>query len=97
VIDYAAGGSALEWLQTLDAVLKLEWDVAIPGHGQPVKRQALVDYRSSLQSFIDRAREAVRSGAAKDQLMSRLNTDDPGWQVQFTGENLDRFYTEMSR
>jgi len=30
-IDYANGGSALEWTKTLDAALQLDFDIAIPG------------------------------------------------------------------
>ena len=33
LIDYAGGGSAIEWTKTLDEVLKLDFDTVIPGHG----------------------------------------------------------------
>jgi hypothetical protein len=29
--------------------------------------------------------------------MAQLKTDDLGWQFSFTGDQLDRFYTELSQ
>jgi cyclase len=34
VIDYDNGGSAIEFVSTIDAVLKLDFDTMIPGHGR---------------------------------------------------------------
>ena len=44
-IDYANGGSALEWTKTLDAALKLDFDVAIPGHGPISDRAGILKFR----------------------------------------------------
>ena len=33
LIDYPGGGSLLEWVKTLDAALKMDFDTVIPGHG----------------------------------------------------------------
>jgi len=35
IVDFANGGSAVEWTQILDGVLKLDFDIAIPGRGEP--------------------------------------------------------------
>src|SRR4029077_6230712 len=35
IVDFANGGSAKEWTQILDGVLKLDFDMAIPGRGEP--------------------------------------------------------------
>ena len=37
-IDYAQGGSFLDWSGTLDGALKLDFDTVIPGHG-PLPRE----------------------------------------------------------
>jgi hypothetical protein len=39
---------------------------------------------------------AGKQGVGKDQMMAQLKTDDLGWQFDFTGEQLDRFYEELS-
>src|ERR1035438_952052 len=36
------------------------------------------------------------TAAPKDQLMAQLKTDDLGWHLSFTGEQLDGFYAELS-
>jgi len=38
LIDYPGGGSVVEWIKTLDAAMKLDFDTVIPGHG-PVTTQ----------------------------------------------------------
>src|SRR5262245_8904393 len=35
IVDFANGGSAVEWTQILDGVLKLDFEIAIPGRGDP--------------------------------------------------------------
>ena len=39
----------------------------------------------------------MKQGVPEDQLMAELKTGDLGWQLSFTGDQLDRFYAELSR
>jgi len=39
IVDFANGGSAVEWTQILDGVLKLDFTTAIPGRGEPKTRR----------------------------------------------------------
>ena len=39
IVDFANGGSAVEWTQILDGVLKLHFEMAIPGRGEPKPRR----------------------------------------------------------
>ena len=59
-IDYANGGSALEWTKTLDGVLKLDFDIAIPGHGPVSDRAGILKFRKRLPGH---ARSHPRHGA----------------------------------
>ena len=38
VIDYAGGGSAVAFVKTIDNLLALDFDIAIPGHGKVMTR-----------------------------------------------------------
>ena len=38
IVDFANGGSAVEWTQILDGVLKLDFEMAILGRGDPKTR-----------------------------------------------------------
>lgn len=79
-IDYGQGGSALEWTKTLDAVLKLDFDIAIPGHGPVSDRAGILKFRNEFQSMRDRIQGMVRSGASKDEI-SKVLTGDYHWTV----------------
>jgi glyoxylase-like metal-dependent hydrolase (beta-lactamase superfamily II) len=74
-IDYANGGSALEWTNTLDQVLKLDFDVAIPGHGPVSDRAGILKFRNAFQAMRDRIQGMIRAGASKDEIVKTLVGD----------------------
>jgi cyclase len=93
--DYAGGGSFLDWIQTLDNLLKLDFDTAIPGNGNPITKADVEAYRNKIATFVGRAKVAVRNGVPKDQLMAQIKTDDLGWTPRVP--NIDLFYEELSK
>jgi len=95
LIDYAGGGSALEWKAVLDAMLKLDFDTAIPGAGNVLTKGDVQDFRTRFNTVIDRATDLVRKGVAKDQILAQLETDDIGWAPRIP--QIDAFYEEISK
>jgi cyclase len=93
--DYAGGGSFLEWPQTMDAILKLDFDTCIPGNGNPLTKADVQAYKAKVETFVARAKEAVRQGVGKDQLMMQIKTDDLGWTPRVP--NVDLFYAELTK
>jgi cyclase len=93
--DYAGGGSFLEWPRILDAILKLDFDTAIPGNGGPLTKADVEAYKTKIETFVNRAKEAVRNGVPKDQLMMQIQTDDLGWKPRVS--NVDLFYAELTK
>jgi len=91
IVDFANGGSAVEWTQVLDGVLKLDFDMAIPGRGEPKSRADVQAFRTQFASLVSRASEAIKAGATRDQLAAQVKTDDLGWQLnpQFFGQLYD--------
>ena len=91
IVDFANGGSAVEWTQILDGVLKLDFEMAIPGRGEPKSRAEVEAFRTQFASLVSRASDAVKAGATKDTLASQVKTDDLGWQFnpQFYGQLYD--------
>jgi len=76
-IDYAGGGSLVGFVASLDQVLKLDWDKAVPGHGaEPFTRDQVKVFRDKLQTLLDRARDEVKAGVTKDKFIAGLKTDD---------------------
>ena len=91
IVDFANGGSAVEWTQILDGVLKLDFEMAIPGRGEPKSRAEVEAFRTQFASLVSRASDAVKAGATRDTLASQVKTDDLGWQFnpQFYGQLYD--------
>ena len=82
IVDFANGGSAVEWTKELDGVLGLDFEQAIPGRGEPKSRADVQAYRMKFDTLVKRATEAIKAGATKEQLASQVKTDDLGWQFQ---------------
>jgi len=77
-IDYANGGSALEWTKTLDEMLQLDFDVAIPGHGPVSDRAGVLKWRASFEAMRERIRGMVHAGRSKEEI-SKVLVDDYHW------------------
>jgi cyclase len=95
IVDFANGGSAVEWTQILDGVLKLDFDMAIPGRGEPKTRAEIQAYRDRFASMVSRARDAIKAGATRDQLAAQVKTDDLGWQ--FNAGFYGSLYDELTK
>jgi cyclase len=95
--DYAGGASITGWMNSLDQAMKLDWDQAIPGHGdRTMNRADVMVFRGKLKLLLDRAREQVKAGTPKDKLIAAIKMDDlwtfPG--TFWSGARLDGFYAE---
>lgn len=95
IVDFANGGSAVEWTQILDGVLKLDFEMAIPGRGEPKSKAEVQAYRARFATLVGRAQDAIRAGASRDQLASAVKTDDLGWQ--FNAGFWGSLYDELSQ
>jgi cyclase len=82
IVDFANGGSAVEWTKILDGVLALDFEQAIPGRGEPKSKADVQAYRMKFDTLVKRASDAIKAGAAKDQLAAQVKTDDLGWTFQ---------------
>ena len=80
LVDFGNGGSAVGWAPILDGVLKLDFEMAIPGRGEPKTRAEVEAYRTKFATVVTRASEAIKAGATRDQLAAQVKTDDLGWQ-----------------
>jgi cyclase len=96
-IDYASGGSAVEWTRTIDNLLNSGWDfdTVIPGHGKVSSRQDLVAWRNRFESMRNRVAEMVKQGRGKDEI-SRMLVADFGWSSTGMGmRSLDGLLAEL--
>lgn len=78
-IDYVQGGSFLEWSETLDRVLTLDFDTVIPGHGPVQTRADVVSFRADLVAMRTRLAGLIRGGSARADVV-RVLEEDYGWR-----------------
>jgi len=95
IVDFANGGSAVEWTQILDGVLKLDFEMAIPGRGEPKTRAEVQAFRDKFAALVSRANDAIKAGATRDSLAAMVKTDDLGWQ--FMPAFYGQLYDELTR
>jgi cyclase len=98
-VDYANGGSALEWPKTFENISKLDFDTVIPGHGPIMTRADFDTYRNKYTTLLQRMTELVRQGTKKEEFKSKIQMSDLGWDIatatNFTSR-LDRIYDEIA-
>lgn len=100
VIDYANGGSAVEFVKTLNNLMTIDFDTVIPGHGKILTRDFVRAYIVKIETMNKRMAELVRTRVAKDQLQARLKLDDLDWATSVsTGtfmRSIGQYYDEMA-
>ena len=79
-VDYAQGGSFIEWSRTLDRVLALDFDAIIPGHGPVSTRDDLLTFKADLETMRTRIAGLIQQGATKDAVVKVLEADY-GWRA----------------
>lgn len=100
--DYGQGGSILEWAKSLGEVLKLDFDTAIPGHGNdPMTKADVQALKARLDSISKNAIDLVKKGTTKDQLIAAIGAADAtanvGQLLQNNQARIDAFYEDVVR
>jgi glyoxylase-like metal-dependent hydrolase (beta-lactamase superfamily II) len=75
LIDYAGGGSAKEWTKTLDSALQLDFETAIPGHGNVTTKQEMRKFRDSTLELRNRVHEMVVQKKSRTEIATMLQRD----------------------
>jgi cyclase len=102
--DYPMGGSILGWSKSLAQVLKLDFDTAIPGHGNdPMTKADVMTFQKRIDAIGKKAVELAKAGTPKDQIRQQiqmqLGTEMGSWQMTglVNDMRLDAFYDEVSK
>jgi cyclase len=72
IVNYADGGSWSDWQRSIDEILKLDFDYAVPGHGPTVTKQELTAYRNKKVAMLDRFRAMNRDHKSQDEITQTL-------------------------
>jgi glyoxylase-like metal-dependent hydrolase (beta-lactamase superfamily II) len=99
-IDYGNGGSSRGWVGTINNVLALDFDTAIPGHGAIMQRSDVVNFRNQMEAIRAHMAELIRSGMRKAQAPERIKDSNFSWTQQegglFMQRSIPGFYDEIA-
>ncbi len=63
-----------DWLQTLENMKKLDWDILLPGHGQPIREKERLDHWADyLRDFWAQVQELKKQGVSVDDAARRID------------------------
>jgi len=100
-IDYSSGGSAIEWIQTIDALLQIDFDTLIPGHGWIMNKEDVVAYKYRFEEMNRRMQDLAQRGVPIDEVLEALKLEELGWAntvstSTWLNNSLERYYDEMA-
>ncbi len=99
-IDYGNGGSSAGWVSTINNILALDFDTAIPGHGDMMTRDDVVNFRNQMEAVRARMGDLIRSGMPKSEASARIKTEELSWTMAENGLFMQRsipgFYDEIA-
>ena len=64
-----------------DKLLALDFDTVIPGHGPILTKDEVRTFRRNHQTVLDRVQGQIEAGATRDNIASRIDTNDLGWPL----------------
>jgi cyclase len=92
-VDRRNGGSLNEWVGTVEKLLEIDFDAAIPGHGPVLTKDQVRTFHRNLITLRQRLIALVKSGGTRKDLDTKLKTDDLSWP--FPPERLDELWNEF--
>jgi len=72
IVNYGDGGNWTDWDHSIEAILKMDWDVLIPGHGPSMNKEQLTDLHNKMRQVIARFRELNRQKKSQEEIVQTL-------------------------
>ena len=100
--DYPNGGSILTWPKALGEVLKLDFDTAIPGHGNdPLTKADVAAFQHKIDLIAKKGIELRKKGVAKEEIRQRMQAELPEiapWMMTgiINDMRIDGFYADLT-
>lgn len=89
-IDYGNGGSSRGWVGTVNKLLTLDFDTAIPGHGGIMDRADVVSFRNQMEAVRTRMADLIRAGMPKNEALVRIKSESLAWTMLEEGLLMQR-------
>ena len=94
LIDYAGGGSARAWTQTLDDIMMLGFETVVPGHGGVTTKAEMRRYRDATVTLRERIGTMIRQQASREEIEAVLRGEF-GWRDLHVARGLDGIIGEL--
>ena len=100
--DIPNGGSVVTFPKALSEALKLDFETAIPGHGNdPMTRADMQAYAKKWDAITKKALELRKAGVSKEEIRQRIQAEVPEmapWMMTgiVNDMRLDGFYAELT-
>jgi cyclase len=72
IVNYGDGGNWSDWTRSIDDILKMDWEMAIPGHGPMVTKQQVRMIRAKMVGIQNRVRSMNRERKSQDEITKQL-------------------------
>lgn len=99
-IDYANGGSSRGWVSTMNGILALDWDTAIPGHGAVMTRRDVLNFRNQMEAVREHMADLIRGGLQAADAVSAIRESSLSWtmaeQGMFMQRSIPGLYEEIA-
>ena len=81
-IDLEAGGGLRPWIETLDRALEIDFDHAIPGHGEIGTREDVLQFQAFLRELAELGARAAEEGWTLEETQARADLQsDAGYET----------------
>jgi glyoxylase-like metal-dependent hydrolase (beta-lactamase superfamily II) len=72
IVNYGDGGSWSDWANSIDEILKMDFDNAIPGHGPMISKARLIELRTKFGNIMTRVHELIRAKKTEKEIQEAL-------------------------
>ena len=98
-IDYGNGGSSRGWVGTVNNILTLDFNTAIPGHGEIMNRRDVLNFRNQMEAIRARMTSLIRDGVDIGDASNQIIDPDLSWtQIEdglFMQRSIPGFFNEI--
>ena len=98
-IDYGNGGSSRGWVRTVNNMLALDFNTAIPGHGEIMNRRDVLNFRNQMEAIRARMTSLIRDGVDIGDAPNQIIDPDLSWtQIEdglFMQRSIPGFFNEI--
>jgi len=72
IVNYPDGGNWTDWRNSMDQILKMDFDLAIPGHGPVVTKAQVAELRNKMVAVQERLRAMNREKKSQEEITQTL-------------------------